>query len=302
MTKLPSAIDISASNAVCATTDAPPPAPVHEKVPYRPRGVLRKAWLKKCAGYWYLLRRSLLGLVFPPRCMVCQEDLQAELSIAGSAVEDWLCTGCVGKLCGEATKYCHACAMPVPASQREGVACVHCQKEKLLFREARVLGVYQETLREMVLQVKRPHQEPLATALGRLLAERTAKQPFPRSIDAIVPIPMHWRRRFSRGTNAAESIGHGMSAAMGIPCQTEWLHLTREVQKQGLLSPEERRKNMRGAMGAAPDLALRGQAILLVDDVLTTGATASDAARALLAAGAGAVYTCALARGTGADS
>ena len=92
---------------------------------------------------------------------------------------------------------------------------------------------------------------------------------------------MHWQKRLTRGTNPAESIALGVSAVLGIPCYSDWLYLTRQVAKQGLLSPEERRKNMRGSMAVAEGLELQGLAILIVDDVLTTGATVREAAATL---------------------
>lgn len=188
------------------------------------------------------------------------------------------------------------------SAQAANAPCSHCASEKLGFAEARTLGVYQDPRREAVLKAKQLSHESAAYALGRLLATQIQQLPFERMPDAIVPVPMHWQKRLTRGTNPAESIALGVSAVMGIPCCSDWLYLTRQVAKQGLLSPEERRKNMRGSMAVAEGLSLQGMTILIVDDVLTTGATASDVGRALKHAGAETIYTCALARGTGADS
>ncbi len=138
--------------------------------------------------------------------------------------------------------------------------------------------------------------------MGRLLAQQIQRHPYSKPIDAIVPVPMHWLKRVTRGTNPAESIAQGVATALKVPCFNDWLYLTRQVEKQGLLPPDKRRKNMRNAMGSPAGLQLNDATVLIVDDVLTTGATASDAARALRAAGASTVFTSALARGTGADA
>jgi len=291
-----------------AGVQGPPPPPVGNRLRSKavPTG---ESWKSSWVRGWQNTSSAVLGLLFPPQCSLCRCDLSpgeaAPIGSTQAALEEWFCQGCYQQLASPAPSFCRACAMPLGSgvtAQPVITPCGHCASEKLGFAEARTLGVYQDPRREAVLKAKQLSQESVAHALGRLLATQIQQLPFERMPDAIVPVPMHWQKRLTRGTNPAESIALGVSAVLGIPCYSDWVYLTRQVAKQGLLSPEERRKNMRGSMAVAEGLALQGLAILIVDDVLTTGATASDVARALKLAGAETIYTCALARGTGADS
>ncbi|MFO0884931.1 MAG: ComF family protein [Pirellulales bacterium] len=291
-----------------AGMQAPPPPPVGNR--FRSKAVSKgESWKSSWMRGWQSTSLAVLGLLFPPQCSLCRCDLSpGETTAARSleaVLEEWFCQRCFQQLASPAQSFCRACAMPLGVGATTQLAvtpCSHCASEKLGFAEARTLGVYQNPRREAVLKAKQLSQESVAHALGRLLATQIQQVPFDRIPDAIVPVPMHWQKRLTRGTNPAESIALGVSAVLGIPCYSDWLYLTRQVAKQGLLSPEERRKNMRGSMAVAEGLELQGLAILIVDDVLTTGATASDVARALKLAGAETIYACALARGTGADS
>lgn len=299
----------AASDDVAASSLPPPPPP-----PRLTRARSASNWQSRVSSTWRLLSRSVLGLVFPPKCAVCLDEITAPQSVANKGgistlVEEWICEPCMSRLARYDLAACTLCAMPLPTSAAPAndsavpqVGCVHCSQEKLSFAEARTLGVYQTDLRTAVLQVKQLAHEPLAHALGRLLAQQIQHHPYSKPIDAIVPVPMHWLKRVTRGTNPAESIAQGVAAALKVPCFNDWLYLTRQVEKQGLLPPDKRRKNMRNAMASPAGLQLNDATVLIVDDVLTTGATASDAARALRAAGASTVFTSALARGTGADA
>jgi ComF family protein len=115
--------------------------------------------------------------------------------------------------------------------------------------------------------------------------------------EVVVPVPLHWWRRLRRGYNQSEALARILAARLGLPCRPRWLRRTRPTPWQtDQTSPALRRENVRGAFGARPSRALGGKTILLVDDVMTTGSTASEAARALKAAGAGPVIAAVLAR------
>jgi ComF family protein len=112
--------------------------------------------------------------------------------------------------------------------------------------------------------------------------------------DAVVPVPLHWWRRLRRGYNQSEALARGLARVLALPCRTSWLRRARHTPSQVGKSAEQRRANVRGAFRAARVPA--GASVLLVDDVMTTGATASEAARALKEAGAGRVVAAALGR------
>ena len=153
--------------------------------------------------------------------------------------------------------------------------------------------VYRDTLRTAIHQLKYRRRRRVAKPLGELLTPLA--QPHSASIDALQPIPMHAARRAERGFNQAELIAQSLGATLGKPCLVRGLERVRATGQQVRLNAHERRENMRDAFAwqaTAPPPAR----ILLVDDVLTTGATMSACAVALREAGCREVYGIALAR------
>lgn len=163
----------------------------------------------------------------------------------------------------------------------------------------RTLGMYQNELRQAVLKIKHAEHEPLAIELGRQLAERLRQMPFADTPDLIAPVPMFWLKRIWRGTNAPDLIAQSLTAELRFPLALDLLVCRRFTRQQSTLSADERKHNVRGAYRTSRRYNVREAKILLVDDVVTTGATAHDAARALRQAGAAKVYVAAIARGAG---
>jgi ComF family protein len=155
---------------------------------------------------------------------------------------------------------------------------------------------YEDAWRAAVLQMKHAFHEPLAYAAGQRLAEVLAARPFARQPDLVAPVPMHWLKRLWRGTNPAETIAEAVADALGWPLARRALVCRRYLRRQATLTPAERRRNVRGAFRASRRWPLAGRTILLVDDVMTTGATAQEASRALRAAGAAEVFVATLTR------
>ena len=104
--------------------------------------------------------------------------------------------------------------------------------------------------------------------------------------DTVIPVPLHWLRYWKRGYNQSEVLARGLAARLQLPCRTGWLRRIRNTPKQTAQTPAARRENVRGAFRTGRSADLSGRTILLVDDVLTTGSTCSEAARALRDAGA----------------
>jgi ComF family protein len=119
------------------------------------------------------------------------------------------------------------------------------------------------------------------------------------AVDCVVPVPLHWLRRWRRGYNQSSSLALGLSSRLGLPLQNWWLKRIRNTPSQKALSRTARQENVRGAFQVRSSAACKGRSILLVDDVVTTGATVHEAARVLRAAGAGRVVVAALARAEG---
>jgi ComF family protein len=114
----------------------------------------------------------------------------------------------------------------------------------------------------------------------------------------VVPVPLHWWRHWRRGYNQAETLARAVAAGLGLPCWPRCLRRIRNTPQQTLQSsPTSRQANVHGAFAPRPGYRMAGKRVLLVDDVLTTGATASEAARALRRGGAGSVAVAVLAHG-----
>jgi ComF family protein len=152
-------------------------------------------------------------------------------------------------------------------------------------------------LRELILRIKQPNSEMLAEMLGVLWAEHAQARLREIGADVVVPVPLHWRRRWSRGYNQSETLAQALAERLGLPCRPRWLRRVRNTPFQTEQTPAERRANVQAGFRARPRPQLHGRTVLLVDDVLTSGSTASEAARALRAAGAARVAVAVLAHG-----
>lgn len=153
-------------------------------------------------------------------------------------------------------------------------------------------GLYEGALRHLVLRVKFAEDHAAARLLGGLLATACADLPRP---DGVVPVPLHPERLRRRGCNQCLELARLPAAVLGVPLRPGWLTRVVPTRPQTGLSRQERRSNLRGAFAAHPDV--RGQRVLLVDDICTTGTTLARAADCLLRAGAVAV-DCAVAART----
>lgn len=147
-----------------------------------------------------------------------------------------------------------------------------------------------------MLRIKSGAGEALAEMLGRVTAETKAPALKALGVEAVVPVPLHWRRRWARGYNQAAGLARELAATIGLRFEPGWLRRVKPAPQQAQPSRTARQENMKGAFLARPGASLSGRVVLLVDDVMTTGSTASEAARTLKAAGAGKVVALVLAR------
>ncbi|MEZ5367377.1 MAG: ComF family protein [Bryobacterales bacterium] len=179
---------------------------------------------------------------------------------------------------------CPQCARGFATSEAVAAgACGICQRETPKFDRAAVAGPYEGALRRAIHLLKYDGMAPLARPLGERLA--LAAAPF-ADFDAIVPAPLHWRRRWGRGFNQSDLLARELSRQIQIPLDRRLLR-TRSTPPQAGLSASERRRNVQGAFAPAGDkTAIRGKKLIVVDDVMTTGATLEACARVLKRAGA----------------
>jgi ComF family protein len=174
--------------------------------------------------------------------------------------------------------------------------CSECRGESLGFDGALRLGPYEGRLREAVLRVKSSLGEGLAEMLGRVLCERIGHRLKAEAVDVVVPVPLHWRRKLARGYNQAAAIGRELAQGLNVKFAPNWLKRVHYTPQHVQPSASARKENIRGAFRVKGHASLMDRAVLLVDDVLTTGSTAGEAARTLKAAGARRVLTAVLAR------
>jgi ComF family protein len=174
----------------------------------------------------------------------------------------------------------------------ENGLCGLCRRGLRGYDAAYSYGAYSGTLRKLIQLLKYRGIETLAEPLGRWLS---IALPRDKRFDVIVPMPMHWRRRWARRFNQAELLARALSRRTGLPL-VDAARKQRSTPPQAGLTGPQRRANMSGVFQARRPAAIRGRSVLLVDDVLTTGATAAACARALKSAGAKSVTVLTVAR------
>jgi ComF family protein len=170
--------------------------------------------------------------------------------------------------------------------------CALCRLGLNGFDEVFSAGVYDGALRKLIHLFKFEGVRPLARPLAGFLRQALPRE---RRLDMIVPMPLHWRRRWSRGFNQSQLLAREIGRRWNVPVR-KLVRRKRATAPQAGLTSAQRRKNVQGAFEAKKPARLQGMSVLLIDDVLTTGATASACARALKRAGAAHVSLLTLAR------
>jgi len=239
------------------------------------------------------MQSATLELVFPSACTSCQAELSSEqLGEPGIPI----CSACIDEIELIEGPTCGRCGAPVPqiAPARGEPAtrdfradgCPRCRGRKLWFDEMIAAGLYSNRLRELVLRMKRAEGDALSLAVGRLLWQQCGARLSAAAADVVVPIPLHWRRRLAHRTNSAAILGEVVSRQLGLPLADRLLRRRRHTKPQASVTPVQRWENVRQAFTVRVGYHLNNAHVLLVDDILTTGATCSEAARALRKAGA----------------
>jgi ComF family protein len=239
------------------------------------------------------LGRGISDIVFPPSCVGCNAELVDE-HIPVSDVP--LCAACLDEMEFLSEPACRRCGAPVPDMGGAGPAsasrtlgrdgCYRCGGRKLWFDETVAIGLYSGKLRDLVLRMKQGTGDSLSLAVGKLIWQLRGERLAALGADVVVPIPLHWRRRLAHGTNSAALLAEVLAGRLRAPLATGLLRRLRHTRRQFDLTPPERWKNVRNAFSLRAGYHLRKAHVLVVDDILTTGATCSEAARALRAAGA----------------
>ncbi|MGH7052329.1 MAG: ComF family protein [Stellaceae bacterium] len=229
--------------------------------------------------------RAALDGILPPRCLACGEI---------TAASDALCGRCWSGMNFFAPPWCAVCGLPFPHPIGAGAVCAACARDRHHWDCARAALRYDRNSRGLVLALKHADATHLAGAFGRWM--RRAGAEMLEEADLLVPVPLHWTRLFQRRYNQAALLAQAVQAAGGPPVAPDWLLRRRKTPVQGHLGPLARARNVRSAFAVRPGRDFAGRHVVLIDDVMTTGATAEECARVLRRAGAAFVGVLTLAR------
>ena len=218
-------------------------------------------------------------------CLLC--DVTADAALA-------ICTSCEAEL-PWLGGHCQICALPLPS---HGLVCGACLKKPPSFAKVEAPWRYAFPIDSLITRFKHQAKWPLGRLLGELLShhlQHAFDEGLPRP-DLLLPVPLADKRQRQRGFNQAGLLAEWLSASLQLPLQSHWLQRVIDTPAQQQLDAATRKRNLRKAFALAPGRALSGLHMALVDDVLTTGATAESLARLLKKAGAARVDVYCLAR------
>lgn len=216
---------------------------------------------------------AALDLVFPALCPVCDATL-------GPGRRDPLCGQCWDAIPRIGSPCCDRCGMPLPGAPS---TCGACAVQPPVWDWARASAAYEGVIRDAIHAFKFGGRRGLARPLGALVLAQWGHA-VGADVSALVPVPLTPAREHERGFNQAALVAEEVARGLQVSVRPRWLARVRATQAQTDLGAAERRANVRGAFAADP--AVAGAHVVVVDDVLTTGATVAECARALRTAGA----------------
>ncbi len=231
-----------------------------------------------------------LGFVYPEVCQLCG------LARATPA-ESFVCATCRGEVRFIEPPFCERCGCPYHGAITQPFECSNCRGLELEFSYARSAAEARDKLLEAVHRYKYQRALRFEPFLAEVLASRAARDLQGQGWDWLVPVPLHPAKQRQREFNQAERLARRLSVTTDIPVHTGLIRRVRPTQTQTRLTREERQRNVRNAFTVRAGYRLKGQRLVLVDDVFTTGATTSACARVLRRAGAGDVCVWTVARG-----
>lgn len=222
--------------------------------------------------------RPALDYALPPRCPGCGVIVEADHAFC---LDCWAGMRFLGDPC------CARCGLPFDYEREEGAECGLCLADPPPFDSARAVLAYGDVARGVALRLKYGRR----IGLARLIAGQMARH-LPEGVDrpVIVPVPLHRWRLWWRGFNQSALIGGHLAKIAALDTDNHALLRTRRTQPLRGMNPRLRAKAVRGAFALAPGHGLKGRAVLLIDDVHTSGATAAACARVLKRGGATSVH------------
>ncbi|MDV7340070.1 ComF family protein [Terasakiella sp. A23] len=226
---------------------------------------------------------QVLDLFLPPRCIACAKPVSSHKT---------LCADCWEDATFVTAPYCSCCGLPFEYEVPDTSLCLDCARCAPPFKQARTVFPYDEFSKKMILSFKHGDRCDLAPALAGWMVR--AAPDLIKTCDVITPVPLHWRRLIKRKYNQAGLLAREIAKQTNLPCDQRLLKRIRHTPPQGHLSRMARQKNLKGAFACTKQIT--GQSVLLIDDVMTTGATLLNCTDILLDAGAKEVHIITLAR------
>ena len=247
--------------------------------------ILALPWRARAAGWLAAARRAALDVVFPPTCLSCR----------AAVAETSLCGRCWGAVRFIERPFCDRLGLPFEHEMGKGVLSAQAVDNPPVFQRARAVALFDDgPTRRLVHRLKYSDRMELARPLGAWMARAGAD--ILAEADALAPIPLHYTRLWRRQFNQAAALARVIGALAQKPVEFGLVERVRPTRSQVGLSRAERAQNLQGAFCCPETAPLQGRRIVLIDDVLTSGATANATARALLRGGARAVDVLVFAR------
>jgi ComF family protein len=235
---------------------------------------------------WLRTVRLALDIALPTLCVACREPVDGE----------GVCAKCWAKLSFIAPPYCPRLGIPFVYDPGPGLLSMEAIADPPAYQRARAAVRYDDVARTLVHALKYQDRTDLAPAMGRWMAR--AGHELLGEADVLVPVPLHWRRGWSRRYNQSGALARVIERQSGVTVASEALRRVRPTEQQIGLSRSQRASNVQGAFKVASQRQseIQGRRVILVDDVLTSGATVDACARALLRAKAASVDVLVFAR------
>lgn len=236
------------------------------------------------------LGKGFVELAFPPPtlCPACWQEPRWRWGLGKN---------CRRRIAAIAPPVCNKCGRPLRGEKLTHLHCGQCRQTAYYFSQARSVALYDGALREYLAELKYRYRPELGEALGQLLVEWVDDHPRYGKFDAIIPIPLHKQKLTMRGYNQAELLANPLRRHLGIALKNDIIVRYKLTESQNALDRQSRFANVRDAFRVTAAGEVTGSRVLLIDDILTTGATVSEAARVLLRAGAVDVKVLTLAAG-----
>lgn len=235
--------------------------------------------------------QAALDLLIPPACPQCGREVPSTRSLL-------MCAACCRRIVSPMRDTCFRCGLLLPPGHTQATTarCPSCRGKSYRFDGVLpVLGTYRSDLRRVVVRMKQAQERELVWGVGRLWAQQLIGK-LPSSLRLITPIPRHWWRRLQTRQDVPFQLAECLAQHVPQLTAHPLLRVRKWAKKQSRLARTERIRNQRGLMMVRPGIDLRGCTVGVVDDIMTTGATLNEAARALRAAGADRIYVLVVAR------